>query len=91
MKIFLAIAAFAALALVGCDRPTGSAPQGSDVGAAMPDTTQPRDPNAAMTAPDAGATGAVPADGSPPPVATTPADQPATASATAPPKTEAPK
>ena len=84
MKTVLAIVAFAAVALAGCDRPTGSAPQGSEVGAAMPDTTQPRDP--AMTAPDAGATGAVPADGSAPPVATTPADQPATA-----PATEAPK
>jgi len=26
----------------------------------MPDTSQPRDPNAALTAPDAGTTGAVP-------------------------------
>jgi hypothetical protein len=86
MKILLAVAACAAIALVGCGRPTGSAPQGSDVAAAMPDTTQPRDPNAAMTTPDAGATGAVPADGSPPPVAKTPADQPATASATETPK-----
>ncbi len=90
MKILFAVAAFAAIALVGCDRPTGSAPAGSEVGAAMPDTTQPRDPNAAMTAPDAGTTGAVPPDGSPPPVATTPADRPATESATTPP-TEAPK
>lgn len=86
MKIVIAIAAFAAIALVGCGRPTGTAPQGSDVAASMPDTTQPRDPNAAMTAPDAGATGAVPADGSPPAVAATPADQPATAPATAVPK-----
>jgi hypothetical protein len=72
MKTLLAVAAFAALALVGCGRPTGTAPQGSDVAAAMPDTTQPRDPNTAMTAPDAGATGAVPADGSRPPVAASP-------------------
>ena len=86
MKITLAIAVFAALALAGCDRPTGSAPQGSEVGAAMPDTTQPRGADAAMTAPDAGATGAVPADGSSPPVASTPADQPATAAATDTPK-----
>jgi hypothetical protein len=92
MKLVLAIVTFAAVALAGCDRPTGSAPQGSEVGAAMPDTTQPRGPDTAMTAPDAGATGAVPADGSPPPVAKTPADQPATASATdAAPPTEAPK
>lgn len=84
MKILVAVTALAALATVGCGRPTGSAPQGSDVAAAMPDTTQPRDANAAMTAPDAGATGAVPADGSPPPVAATPADQPATAPATPP-------
>jgi hypothetical protein len=42
----------------------------------MPDTTQPRDPNEALTAPDAGATGQVPANGAPPAVApepTTPA------------------
>lgn len=86
MKIILAAAAVAALGLAGCDRSTGTAPKGSEVGAAMPDTTQPRAPDAAMTAPDAGATGAVPADGSTPPVASTPADQPATA-----PATEAPK
>ncbi|OHB31311.1 MAG: hypothetical protein A2790_01985 [Phenylobacterium sp. RIFCSPHIGHO2_01_FULL_69_31] len=86
MKIILALAATAALGLAGCERSTGTAPQGSDVAAAMPDTTQPRDPNVQMTVPDAGATGAVPADGSAPPVATTPADQPATA-----PATEAPK
>jgi hypothetical protein len=91
MKILLAIAAFAAVALVGCDRPTGTAPQGSKVGAAMPDTTQPRNPDALMTAPDAGVTGAVPANGAPPPRASTPADRPATESATAPPPTEAPK
>jgi len=82
MNITPAIVAFAALVLSGCDRPTGSAPQGSEVGAAMPDTAQPRGADAAMTTPDAGVTGAVPADGSPPPVASTPADQPATAPAT---------
>lgn len=86
MKIVLPIAALAALALAGCDRPTGSGPQGSTVAAAMPDTTQPRDPNAAMTAPDAGATGAIPLDGSPPPMASTPADKLATAPATTPTK-----
>ena len=86
MKIVLAACAIAALALAGCGRPTGSGAEGSKVGAAMPDTTQPRDDNALMTTPDAGATGAVPADGSTPPTATTPADKLATA-----PATEAPK
>ena len=38
MKTTLAIVALAALGLAACDRPTGSAPQGSEVGAAMPDT-----------------------------------------------------
>lgn len=66
MKRFLAFLAFAAVALAACgERQTGTAPAGSDTAAAMPDTSQPRDPNAAMTAPDAGATGAVPA--APPP------------------------
>lgn len=65
MKRFLGFLAFAMLALAGCDRPTGTAPAGSETAAAMPDTSQPRDPNAAMTVPDAGATGAVPA--APPP------------------------
>lgn len=86
MKILLPIAAVAALGLTACERPTGSSPQGSDVAAAMPDTTQPRAPDAAMTAPDAGATGAVPVDGSAPPVAATPADQLANAPATQPSK-----
>ena len=95
MKTLITVAAVAALAassisLSACGRKTGSGAEGSQVGAAMPDTTQPRDDNAAMTAPDAGATGAVPADGSPTPRADTPADQPATAPAT-PPVTEAPK
>jgi hypothetical protein len=65
MKRFLAFLAFAAVALAACDRPTGTAPAGSDTAAAMPDTNAPRDPNTTMTAPDAGATGAVPA--APPP------------------------
>ncbi|WP_296594785.1 hypothetical protein [Phenylobacterium sp.] len=84
------VLAVSSLNLAACGRKTGSGAEGSKVGAAMPDTTQPRDPNAAMTVPDAGATGAVPADGSPTPRAETPADQPATAPAT-PPVTEAPK
>lgn len=65
MKRFLAFLAFAAVALAACNNPTGSAPAGSDTAAAMPDTNAPRDPNREMTAPDAGATGAVPA--APPP------------------------
>jgi hypothetical protein len=72
MRTALAIAALAALSLTACNRPTGTAPQGSDVAASMPDTSQPRDPNTALTAPDAGATGAVPASGAPPPVAPAP-------------------
>lgn len=73
MKLTLLCAAFASLALAGCgERTTGTAPQGSDTAAAMPDTSQPRDPNTAMTVPDAGATGAVPADGSPPAAAPAP-------------------
>ncbi|PZQ64274.1 MAG: hypothetical protein DI570_05965 [Phenylobacterium zucineum] len=73
MKTTLVLVALGALSLAACDRPTGTAPQGSEVGAAMPDTSQPRDPNAQLTAPDAGATGVVPADGSAPPVAPEPA------------------
>jgi hypothetical protein len=66
MKRLLAFLTFAAVALAACgERSTGTAPAGSDTAAAMPDTSQPRDPNAALTAPDAGATGAVPA--APPP------------------------
>ena len=72
MRTTLALAALATLALAACDRPTGSAPQGSEVGAAMPDTATPRDPNELLTTPDAGATGTVPADGSAPAVAPTP-------------------
>lgn len=69
-----ALAALAAttLALTACDRPTGEGAKGSEVGAAMPDTSAPRTDDAMMTAPDAGATGTVPADGSTPPVAPTP-------------------
>lgn len=71
----LAAAMTLGLGLAACsdqERPTGSAPQGSEVGAAMPDTSTARAPNDHLTAPDAGATGAVPADGSAPAVAPTP-------------------
>lgn len=61
MKRLLALLTFAAVALAACgERSTGTAPAGSDTAAAMPDTSQPRDPNAALTAPDAGTTGVVP-------------------------------
>jgi hypothetical protein len=70
MRILLAAACVAALALAACNNPT---PKGRETGAAMPDTSQPRDPNEAMTAPDAGATGTVPANGATPPVQPTPA------------------
>lgn len=74
MKRLLALLTFAVIALAACGRPTGTAPAGSDTAAAMPDTSQPRDPNAALTAPDAGATGAVPP--SPDQAAPPPAEQP---------------
>ena len=91
MKTVL-IGAAAALGLAACGQgDAGPEPQGSTVGAAMPDTSAPRDPNAAMTAPDAGVTGVVPADGSEPAVAPTPpvgtaggAGDPAAAAAPAP-------
>jgi hypothetical protein len=54
--------ALMALALAACE----PKPEGSKVAAAMPDTNAPRAPDAKMTAPDAGATGAaepVPAQG----------------------------
>ncbi len=61
MKRLIALLTFAAVALAACgERSTGTAPAGSETAAAMPDTSQPRDPNAALTAPDAGSTGAVP-------------------------------
>ena len=72
MKTTLVLCALSALALSACERPTGTAPQGSEVGAAMPDTSTPRAANDHLTAPDAGATGAVPADGSAPAAAATP-------------------
>jgi hypothetical protein len=68
----VAACALAALALTACGRAENT-PQGSDVAAAMPDTSAPRQPDRRMTAPDAGATGAVPADNNiPPAVAPTP-------------------
>ncbi|WP_091742831.1 hypothetical protein [Phenylobacterium immobile] len=74
MKIVIAAAAtFAALSLTACDRPTGTAPANSEVGAAMPDTAAPRAPDAEMTAPDAAQTGTVPGAGAPA-VAETPAE-----------------
>ena len=77
MRTTLALAALAALSLTACDRPTGSAPQGSEVGAAMPDTTAAA--GATTGAPDAGATGAVPAnDAIPPAQAPEPATPPNT-------------
>lgn len=63
----LALAALVALGLASCgkqERTTGTSPAGSEVGAAMPDTSAARAPDAQMTAPDAGATGAVPPEGS---------------------------
>ena len=71
----LAIAAAMSLGLglAACgERATGTAPQGSEVGAAMPDTSTTRAPTDRLTAPDAGVTGTVPADGSAPAVAPTP-------------------
>ena len=73
MKTIACLAALglAATALTACVRE--DAPRDSAVAEAMPDTSAPRSGDAMMTAPDAGVTGAVPADGSPPPVAQTPA------------------
>lgn len=69
----VAACALAALALAACGREENT-PQGSDVAAAMPDTAAPRADDRRMTAPDAGATGTVPADNeTPPAVAATPA------------------
>lgn len=67
----IAAAAVMTLGLAACERPTGTAPEGSEVGAAMPDTSQPRNADPLMTAPDAGQTGVVPPEG-PPAVAETP-------------------
>ena len=69
MRLILTLAAVSALALSASacsDKPNAT-------GAAMPDTDAVAGTGAA-TAPDAGVTGAVPADGSPPPMqATSPA------------------
>ncbi|MFN3513975.1 MAG: hypothetical protein ACK41C_13075 [Phenylobacterium sp.] len=80
MKSFVPALGVAALALaaIACSPrdTTAPEPQGESVGAAMPDTSQPTaTPNApgGVAAPDAGATGVVPADGSPPPVQSEPA------------------
>jgi hypothetical protein len=80
MKSALILPAVAALALsaAACDnRPE---PQGETTGAAMPDTSQPTyvPGPAEIGAPDAGDTGVVPADGSPPPVQPTPPPESAT-------------
>lgn len=70
----LAALAMSALALAACGGREENTPQGSDVAAAMPDTSAPRGDDRRMTAPDAGATGAVPADNdTPPAIAETPA------------------
>ena len=74
MKIaIVAATAVAALSLAACGQSEEPKPQGSAVGAAMPDTEAPRNPDMRMSAPDAGQTGTVPADGSAPAVAETPA------------------
>ena len=78
MRLTLALAALAAVSLAACNRPAEKTPQGSDVAAAMPDTNADRAADRPMTAPDAGATGAVPANGAPPAVgAPGPASPPA--------------
>lgn len=85
MRILLTAACAAALVAAAACSPketTAPEPQGETVGAAMPDTSQPTaSPTApgGMGAPDAGATGVVPADGSAPPV-----QQPAPADGAAP-------
>jgi hypothetical protein len=73
-----ALAAAAALALAAalsaCSQENTSAPEpaGETTGAMMPDTNAPpaapKDASGLAQAPDASATGVVPADGSPPPV-----------------------
>lgn len=72
-SILIAGAALACLGLAACDKGhDANLPQDSAVGAAMPDTAAPREGDLRMTAPDAGVTGTVPADGSAPAVAPTP-------------------
>lgn len=75
MRILMTAAVMVALSVAGsaCDqRPE---PQGETTGAAMPDTNQgaPVQGPVQTAAPDAGDTGVVPADGSPPPVQPSPA------------------
>ena len=67
-----ALALLSPLVLSACNRPTGSGAQDSKVGAAMPDTTVKPANDPLRTAPDAGATGAVPTDGSAPPMKASP-------------------
>lgn len=69
---FAATCAFVALGLAACGGHDAELPKDSAVAAAMPDTSAPRGDDRRMTAPDAGATGVVPADGSEPAVAATP-------------------
>lgn len=76
--VFAATAAIGlALSLAACSKPAEEkttndiGPQGSVVGQAMPDTSAVPADNALHTAPDAGATGTIPADGSTPPAAAT--------------------
>lgn len=70
MKLYpFALAAVLTFGLAACgnqERTTGSSPAGSEVGAAMPDTSAARAADVQMTAPDAGATGVVPTDQSAP-------------------------
>ena len=69
----LGAAAAAAVALAACNQELG--PQGKTTAAAMPDTDAAA-ATGAPTAPDAGTTGTIPADGSPPPMKpTSPAAQ----------------
>jgi type IV pilus biogenesis protein CpaD/CtpE len=57
--LVLSAGALAALALAACNqRDNSNIPAGSKVAASMPDTDAPREPDRAMTAPDAGVTGA---------------------------------
>jgi hypothetical protein len=71
--ILVLLAGCLAASLAACSEGDGAPPpQGREVGAAMPDTSADRAADATMTAPDAGATGTVPADGSPPALAPTP-------------------
>lgn len=77
MKTLFAAAAIGglALSLAACSKPADQkttndiGPQDSAVGQAMPDTSAVPADNALQTAPDAGATGTIPADGSTPPAA----------------------